>query len=576
MSPTARNQFLKCASALSSAGLVVAYCVFLTPLWHVNDDIGILFFATGVLDGNPTWQIPYVAPIAAALIRLLTAILGPAGYGILLVSLLYASFWELTSSIAAYCSAKRSFPMLVPVAAVIVNLVALFVTLQNLSFTTVAGVSSTFLIASTCLRADALSHTGHRRVFWGAALLFVAYSLRPGPSLIALTILVPLWLRRTTQTRWTVTPLAFIGAWLVNNSFELFRSPTYQEWHEFNIVRGSLHGNRRLSETSSAMLDEVGWSTNDFNLFRSFLHFDALKFNVDSLRVLQGLLGTDLTSQLQQLSSARLVESLTLLRELALFIALATMVVVLKANKLSRLHLILSGRLLGTLALALVIANSLSGIRLPFRIESTILLATIMSALCILMIDNPDPHARAGDGASFVPRASSRSAGVSIFILASVLSLQAVRLHTVHLSDHLSTRTERVEASLRHEHVAALLKGREADEITLVMPGTEVLQLRSPVSRSEIYSSGLIRFGWSVGSPGWESRNRLLGIDVRDVLLRSQEPEGSVRKISILSFAYPKVISTYIFEETGQVPSFEPGPCAATDNQKPCLWVLSK
>ena len=58
-SSTSSSTTMKSLTAFTSISFTALYVLFMNPTWHVNDDIGILSFATGTLDGNATWQVPF-------------------------------------------------------------------------------------------------------------------------------------------------------------------------------------------------------------------------------------------------------------------------------------------------------------------------------------------------------------------------------------------------------------------------------------------------------------------------------------------------------------------------------------
>lgn len=581
-STSSRN--LRAAAACLSLCMTVIYFKFLSPLWHVNDDIGILFIATGTLDGNPSWQIPFIEPFAAIATRIAVLLAGPAGYALILVALLAASFWLLTNSIVA--AAQRSSKS--TLAIVIFTLAAVgityFITLMNLSFTIVAGVSTAALISSLTLQSVGHFPNQGFRMILHCALLALALSFRLNAALIALLILAPLWVPSTQRASLAAVrpnvsiPSVFLGTWLINHFAKFLYSTTYRTWLEFNAVRGMLQGNRIITQTTDIELSDLGWSRNHFNMFRNFLHFDPRYFGTGSLRHLADSLGASSTTPIQSVGRETLQDAMNILQHVALLAALLLALAIFDSATTSRPRRLpfLCVQIFAPLILAYCSVLYMLEIRFPFRVEITVIVSLVLAMSCAYLVSSTTP----GDDANFqhsqVKRSYSLPFKAGRIVLISALFVQLGFLHENHFSDSITTRSDRVHRLQRQEHIVELMTMRANDEITLVMPGSDLLQNRSPFDDSAIVSDRIIRFGWSIGAPNWVSHNEKLQIDVREVLLVGTDLKGNAVPVSILSHSFPKLISSYIFEESGVLVEFTKGPCATTDSATPCLWRISR
>lgn len=578
---TRLENLLRLVAVLAFVSLTGFVFIAQNAQWHINDDIGLLYFLSGALDGDPTWQVPFIAPIASIVLRAAHSIFGLPGYPLVLLAVLLVAIYLLIDAASRHSKKVDCFSLFYTILVAITSFTAYFITLYNLTFTLIAGLSSVAVSGSLALRTFGNSPMKARHLMLHVFILAFSISLRSNASVLALLIMIPACTQRANSRSIRVVLLAWTTTYIANQSLSQLYSTDLKRWVEFDGVRGLLQGSRGLSRANPELLQHVKWTTNDFGLFRGFLHFDKDRFGIIQMRTLVEKLGENWVSRLQAIRFSDFQTASDALREVLAFSLMTGFAYFLwSGTNVARRKEYLFRLLLSSI-IPLSLAAVLLTVRFPFRVEFILVFASVIGALVLPLTSfalPTTPTKQPPSGRSRAVRIRAKlvfqRTGAILLMIVAVASL--MNFHSSYFDEYVSFESPESSRNQYRRAVLDLLATRGIDEVTLLMPGTEAHENRSPFDSTPLIPDRGIRFGWPIGAPAWERRNQALQIDLRQALVSAVNVNGEPIELSILSRAYPDLLSAYVLEESGVLPAFEKGPCAELQIETPCLWYRSR
>ncbi|MCD6307427.1 MAG: hypothetical protein J7M24_00370 [Candidatus Latescibacteria bacterium] len=268
--------------------------IFFASSFQTNDDIGMLFIASGHGSSmEPDEHLRYSHVILGFILKKLFTITQEVPwYGI------YHFFVHFLSMAAlAYAVLDRSRSMKrIAFLLLYFGFVELFY-LNNIQFTItscIAAQSGVFLFMSGL----------HKETYgrWGMLaasflLLLVSFLVRANGFFLMMLVSLPvmaliLWEERRNRSSAAV----FLGFWLVVGvtvfglrEYEkqyYNNDPAWEHFFEFSSLKSSFVDYKHIEYTkeTKAVFDEVGWSRNDLDMMRSWFHADEDLYSIENLR----------------------------------------------------------------------------------------------------------------------------------------------------------------------------------------------------------------------------------------------------------------------------------------------------
>ena len=562
------------ATALASGALISLYFMRLHPRWHTNDDLGILLFLTGELDGNPTWQLPFVSPLASLPLRFVTAIFGIAGYSLLLLILVWASCWILSVNLIGQMTRVRAVHLLNLVLALGTVQIALLVVVLNFTFTVVAGITVTAIIASMALEAYNDFTVGIFRKVFNAAILTAGLSLRPEIGTLVILLMIPVLVSLSKTSALKLISVIAVSTWLINKLLGFGYSEEFKSWLKYNSVRGSLHGNSSIPLPSEDLLNKLSWSDNDYQMFQGFLHFDQSRFSLETLQSFATESQIGWIAEVRQITLTDFHSSLTTLGPIVILVLALVLLKALDVRCRGGYRAFFLAGIISLMITSILAVAVLSRVRIPARVEIPIAFATLIGSMVLLLCDRhgtgTDRRSTPNKLLAYFCRGKLKFATYSVLLLVVITS--GVHIHGDYVEVGTLSRTRRLELMARQEEVYSLLDSRASREVTLILEMPIVY--RSPFSNSDIFPPNTVSFGWPIGSPPWKRGLENLGIDLREALIRGPEDLDMPYKLSFLSGSYPEILSNYILEEAGSQRNFIATSCVGTGRETTCLMSL--
>lgn len=271
----------------------VSYCFWATVViaigprtFRTNDDVAMQALASGDFTGTPDARWVFSGPLTAWPITNLYKVADLPWYGMAQYTM---QILAGAAVITVIVRRRKASGFLVTWVSIAILVVLLHRMLVLLSFTGTAFITG---IAAVAVWLDCCREINRRRKLASAAVACVFFvcaastrsDVLPALGVIALPALLLSWRH---GMRWLtllgLTPIATV--FLNNLLVRLFTAPAYQDYLEYNTLRGSLHGTARVSSDTltSSILSEVGWSTVDRALFALFIFDDWELFGYEKL-----------------------------------------------------------------------------------------------------------------------------------------------------------------------------------------------------------------------------------------------------------------------------------------------------
>jgi hypothetical protein len=267
--------------SFSFAVLFITYLIFIFPrTYRVNDNIGILFNAEhGFLSEFVSY---FYMKLLYHLYQMGNEI---PWYGLTLYSIHVLSLFIFIKSLAKI---KNFETFLIPFLIIYLYFYISFIT--QLDYT-----STSIMIGANSLFAF-LIYLNNKEVsilyVLGLGVLFsFSFMVRIYGTFAVLVYVLPIiglfFVYKYKQKQYFA--IFFIPFLLLsmgeNVARTYFTSPEYQQYHEFNRLRGKLHGLPILSanQNNYKILKENNWTKNDYERFYNWMFFDERKYNTRTL-----------------------------------------------------------------------------------------------------------------------------------------------------------------------------------------------------------------------------------------------------------------------------------------------------
>jgi len=268
--------------------------IFFASSFQTNDDIGMLFIASGHGSSmEPDEHLRYSHVILGFLLKtLFTVTQDIPWYGIYHFFVHFLSMVALAYAVLDRDRSMKQFAFLL----LYFGFVELFY-LNNIQFTItscIAAQGGVFLFMSGLKKKT----TGR----WGMLaasymLLVISFLVRANGFFLMMLVSLPvmaliLWEERRNRSY----AAAFLGFWLVVGvtvfglrTYEkqyYNKDPEWEHFFEFSSLKSRFvdYDHIDYTEETKAVFDEVGWSRNDLNLMRSWFHADEDLYSIENLR----------------------------------------------------------------------------------------------------------------------------------------------------------------------------------------------------------------------------------------------------------------------------------------------------
>jgi hypothetical protein len=263
--------------------------IFIKPTFNTNDDFAMMFIANGYYYGNPSEHLIFTNIIIGLILKFLYTVIPTISW-----YPIYLYFFHLIS-----CSLL--FTTILSVKKNIIHFSILAYTLlifeiymlMNLQFTSTSLTLGFSSILYYLVFARQKKASKWVPVIAGV-LLGTAGIIRTNSFFGALIFGFPLLLygvKHISRNRTSLFVLSalcvFLGSSVTNNLY-YHSAPAWQDYFEFNKVRGSLHGTPKIfvdEEDKSNFLKKINWSENDYAMFSSWFYTDRSRFSTNALKI---------------------------------------------------------------------------------------------------------------------------------------------------------------------------------------------------------------------------------------------------------------------------------------------------
>ncbi len=277
------------SSLLTTAAFFALYLAVFQPGYMVNDDITMISLASGYLGGKALPFLVFSNVILGFLLNGLYGIHSSLNWETwLFLAIYFLSVWALI-----YQATARAAHPAYRIASALAVLAAAGYALSNITFTLIATFAG---LAGICvLLGTARAPVANRRAAWlpGSLLVLAGSLIRLDSVLLVLLVVLPAglmlhWMfqRKTLLIRLGATGLMVAGCYAFDRIY-VSMHPAWDRYYAFNTARGMIQDTpASQKENIGGVLREVGWSRNDYWLFRNWLLLDPQVYTLPKLQYL--------------------------------------------------------------------------------------------------------------------------------------------------------------------------------------------------------------------------------------------------------------------------------------------------
>jgi len=470
-------------AAAFGAGVVLAG-LLLEIGFETNDDVAMMWVADGTTYGSRQATLVFSSSLIGGVLAWLYGVAAAVPwYGLYLIAAM-----AVASGIVAYVVAADLRTPLAPRLALLAGLAGAFLiprlaALQFTSASILLGGAGVVLHLSRAHRP----RTGTVAAVVGGAALGVSGLIRLRGAQGVVVLLLPLLVTALWRIPWRrQAAFAGIAAGLLLAGLAVDAGAYddgWDDWRDFNAVRGRLHSSRILTEArDDPVLAEIGWTATDLRMFQEWFFTDHEVYDTAALRTLATV---DIPASLAPIRGQ--VTGLVPISRLVLLGAALAVALTLSTRRGG-------GLLLGSTAwMALIAAYLALYERFPDRIAVPIL---ALAGIALLSSPGTPPSGRPW------PRwAAVAVAVVSLAVLA------------VGITDLAGSRGNRTDSQSRLESFYDEMDAIDADGTFLSLAGALPTQLVSPTGAPALRPApDLIPLGWQTQSPPHDALLRRHGI----------------------------------------------------------------
>jgi len=517
----------------AAIALFAIFVLLFEPAFDKDDDVVMMFIADGTSYAE---SIPHLVFINVAIGLVVSTLYGliPSlpWYALSLYFLHLAALTTIFYLVFSHPRLRLIFHVTAVTA--VLTLFTLY-TWMNLQFTSVSmmlGAAGVFLYILRAHRPETPAPT-----------IIIAGLMLGGSSLIRWTgwagvigLALPLFVLTVTRIPWR-RQFLFAGTMILvvfgATAFQALYyagNESWQDYNEFNDVRGDLHVTARLNEagTNTALLEEIGWSRNDFEMFSTWFYLDDGVFTTPALEAI--LANTEVTTSgktdqwIDPLFEPRWPQARWLLLA-ALFVPAVVM------GSLRERLMVVSVVAVS----ALISVFSILYIRFPDRVAVSVL-AFVALALLLIPGSQDPPRPRS--------QVTVRVEAVSLLVLIAVSLLVTVNAVRWVLPWSSENRTQ------QHALIDDFARLETLNPDGIFVTWTNVLQTDrvGPLSNGIEANIDIVPLGWQARAPFHDQHIRNLGIaDIHSDIAA----EDDIYLVSTYNQAHDRTYAQYMVEHYG-------------------------
>jgi hypothetical protein len=276
-------------SLLFTAGFFALYLSVFRSNYIVNDDIAMISLASGYLGGKPIPFLVFSNVLLGFLLNPLYSIHGSLNWEIwLFIAVNFLSVWALV-----YVALTRPLPTIYRFAGILAVLSGDGYFLTNITFTTIAAFAALAGFCIILMTAYAPAPLPRRAWMYGSLLILIGSLIRIESVLLIFLAILPAVLiaLRIFNVKTLTVSLAVTGI-LVGGGYAFDRiyvslHPDWNAYYAFNQVRGVIQDTPRADwQNIGGVLPDVGWSKNDYKMFREWFFLDRKVYSYSKLQYL--------------------------------------------------------------------------------------------------------------------------------------------------------------------------------------------------------------------------------------------------------------------------------------------------
>ena len=271
--------------------ITILYFIFIFSVFRVgyetNDDISMISIASGYLGGAASPVLVFSNVILGFFLNFLYGMQTRLNWEILLFILInFLSAWSLILLVFS-ALVKPVFKLI----GLMVILLCDAYFLIRINFTTIPAFAS--IAGLSLLLTAVLSHSPVKKLslIGGISLLLVSSLIRFESVLLILLMIIPALIIFHRSFQFRILALAFIASSVLVAGCNVFdrmyvnSNPAWQSYSLYNQARSSLQDTPRSANLWKTY-DEVGWSENDFLLFKHWFFPDRKVYSIENLQYL--------------------------------------------------------------------------------------------------------------------------------------------------------------------------------------------------------------------------------------------------------------------------------------------------
>jgi hypothetical protein len=276
-----------CVSLVINSLLFGLFFLFLHPTFETNDDVGMMLTASGTRTGEPSEYLIYTNVIIGKILKVMYR--QSPGFNWYSFYLYLAHFFAMV--IGCYSVLRMRWNWLSIIQYGVVFIFFEYSLLMNLQFTSTAF---SLALSGLCLLIASLGVNDKKTwyaVAISALLLGTAALIRDQAMYLVLLLAAPFLVFRYIETRTPKIPifmglsLLLVAASVLYNDAYYSKDPQWKEYWAHKKLRGQLLGYPKLAynERTASVFTGIGWSQNDFLMFRTRFFFDENLYSKEKL-----------------------------------------------------------------------------------------------------------------------------------------------------------------------------------------------------------------------------------------------------------------------------------------------------
>jgi len=288
-----KNKFL-IAFIINIVLFSLVFGVF-TPMFETSDDLTMMQIASGLRYGEPSEYLVFINVILGLILKFFYQQFVTVNWYVIFLYLIH--FCSTTIILTVFLKQNQSLYILGLYLSLFVPFEVFF--LVNLQWTTTAMIAGCSGIISLIDVGRKQSKQQWTVYLSGIILLIISGWIRFNVYKLLILIFIPFIMLKIIQTREIkfVIPIIISGLILIGTSefhnFYYDRDPAWKHYNEYNKLRIQLtdYPYMEYSPRTKSVLDEIGWSENDFNILKNWIPFDQDIYTIDALRHITSRIG---------------------------------------------------------------------------------------------------------------------------------------------------------------------------------------------------------------------------------------------------------------------------------------------